>query len=125
MATETGRVSNAREPLLSVRLGGRLTVECLVDTGFSGALMLPGQIVSDLAIPIIGREVFEMVGGRFFSAAIALAEFDWLGQRQAARVVVSDGSDSLLGAEMLDGRRLIIDYLNNTVILTDESARQF
>ena len=64
MAEETGRVTGAREALLRLRLTAGETVECLVDTGFTGALVLPQSLVARLNLPIVGREVFEMVGGQ-------------------------------------------------------------
>jgi clan AA aspartic protease len=120
MAVESGRVTSTREPVVSVRLNDAVAVECLVDTGFTGALMLPRKIVGDLGIPLVGREVFEMVGQRFFTASIALAEIDWLGQRRTFRVVISEGMDYLIGTEMLDGNRLFVDYINDRVIITND-----
>jgi len=45
---------------------------------------------------------------------------DWLGQRRSVRVVISDGVDALIGAELLDGNCLIVDYIRNQVTLTTD-----
>lgn len=121
MAVESGRVTSTREPVISVRLNDAVAVECLVDTGFTGALMLPRELIGDLGIPLVGREVFEMVGQRFFTASIALTEIEWLDRRRVFRVVISEGMDSLIGTEMLDGNRLFVDYINDKVIVTNQS----
>ena len=118
MAEETGRVSAAREALLRLRLSAGETVECLVDTGFTGALVLPQSLVTRLVLPIVGREVFEMVGGRQFVAGVALAEVEWLGETRTFRVIVSE--DTLLGTELLDGTRLVIDYVAHTLTISGE-----
>jgi clan AA aspartic protease len=118
MAIETGRVSVAREALLWLQLSAGEMVECLVDTGFTGALVLPQALVTRLSLPIVGREVFEMVGGQQFVASVALADIEWLGQTRTARVIVSE--DMLLGTELLEGTRLTIDYIDYTVIVNDE-----
>ena len=118
MAVESGRVTATREARMSVRLRGGEVVECLVDTGFTGALMLPRKTVRKLGVSIIGREVFEMVGRRFLTASITLTEVNWLGQWRTVRVVVSEESDSLIGTEMLDRTRIVIDYVNDTVSVT-------
>src|ERR1700686_905577 len=123
MAVELGRISQGREPLPPVRLTEAVMVECLVDTGFTGALMVPRTVVRDLTIPVVASEIFEMVGQRFFTASVALTEVQWLGQRRIVRVIVSESSDAIIGTEMLDGNRLTIDYQNDTVNLTDERAR--
>src|SRR5919206_3555265 len=99
MAEETGRVTGAREALLRLRLTAGETVECLIDMGFTGALVLPQSLVTRLNLPVVGREVFEMVGGQQFVAAVALAEIEWLGAARTVRVIISE--DTLLGTELL------------------------
>lgn len=120
MAEETGRVSATREALLRLRLTAGETVECLVDTGFTGALVLPQGLVARLGLPVVGREVFEMVGGRQFVAGVALAEIEWLGATKTVRVIVSE--DTLLGTELLDGTRLVIDYVGHTLTINGEEG---
>ena len=78
MAKETGRVTATREALLRLRLSAGETVECLVDTGFTSALVLPQALVTRLKLSIVGREVFEMVGSRQFVASVAFADIEWL-----------------------------------------------
>ncbi len=117
MAEETGRVTGAREALLPLRLTAGETVECLVGTGFTGALVLPRRLVARLNLPIVGREVFEMVGGQQFVAGVALAEIEWMGAVRTVRVIISD--DSLLGTELLDGTQLTIDYVGHMVSIRD------
>lgn len=122
MATEFGSINFAREPILPVRLADDVLVECIVDTGFSGALMLPREIIERLSISIIGKETFELVSGQFIVASLALIEIDWLNERRPVRVVISDGSDLLIGNELLDGNRLIIDYILNRVMWTNDAT---
>jgi clan AA aspartic protease len=119
MAEESGRVTAGREALLRLRLSVGETVECLVDTGFTGALVLPQELVTRLNLPIVGREVFEMVGGRRFVAGVALAEVEWLGRRRTFRVIIAE--DILLGTEMLDSCHLAVDYVAHTVTVSDET----
>jgi len=116
MAEESGKVTAAREAVLRLRLAAGETVECLIDTGFTGALVLPQELVARLKLPIVGCEVFEMVGGRRFVAGVALAEVEWLGRKTTFRVIVSE--DTLLGTEMLDGCRLVIGYAAHTITVS-------
>ena len=44
-----------------------------------------------------------------------LFEIDWLGARHVADVLLSEGTDQLIGTALLQGTRLKIDYLANTV----------
>lgn len=120
MASTSGKITSAREPILTVRLAGDLTVECVVDTGFTGAMMLPREIIERSSIPIIGKETFQLVSGRSIVASLALIEIDWLSHQQLARAVISEGSDSLIGAELLDGSRLVVNYITDQVTLTTD-----
>jgi predicted aspartyl protease len=67
MASTAGRVNEAPEPVVAVRLvggpAGEMEVECVVDTGFTGALVLPRAVVEQLGLPVITHEEFRMVGG--------------------------------------------------------------
>ena len=58
MAYESGEVNSSREALVKIRLGGGEGPECVIDTGFNGALMLPRLLIDRLGIPIRGRMVF-------------------------------------------------------------------
>lgn len=75
MAEETGSVTSAREAILRLRLTAGEAVECLVDTGFTGALVLPQSMVARLGIPIVGREVFGSVAKNIL-ATISCVEED-------------------------------------------------
>jgi hypothetical protein len=47
-------------------------------------------------------------------------EVEWLGETRGIEVIVSGGDDSLLGTQLLDGSRLVIDYVNYTVTVSNE-----
>ena len=51
---ETGRGTVAREALLRLGLIADEMVECLIDTVFMGALVLPQSLVTRLAPPVRG-----------------------------------------------------------------------
>ena len=61
MALESGKVNSYREALVVVCFREGAAIECIVDTGFDGGLMLPRAFVSQIQIPIIGELTFEMV----------------------------------------------------------------
>jgi len=76
MALESGRVNSYREALVLVRFGDGVAIECVVDTGFDGGLMLPRAFVSQIQIAVIGELTFEMVGGATMSAEVGLTDID-------------------------------------------------
>ena len=99
---------------------GGESFECVVDTGFNGALMLPRLFVDHLQMPVVGELPFELVGGAKIVGQIALAYIEWLDEEREVEVVVSDGYDALIGTELLARTTLNINYV--TCIVTISSA---
>ncbi len=120
MPRESGSVTDAREARVPVKLAGGEVIECLVDTGFNGQLMIPREVIHRLHLPVIGHEDFETAGGHLLSADIALVEIEWLAERRVVEAIVSEGADALLGTRMLEGTQLIIDYMAHTATVTTQ-----
>lgn len=119
MAREEGSVNARREAWLRVRTADGEMLDCLLDTGFDGSLVLPRSEASRLNLTMLGRVPIFGVGRMRSVADIAELEVEWLGETRAVEVIVS-GDDSLLGTNLLDGSRLVIDYVNYTVTVSDE-----
>lgn len=120
MAREDGSVNARREPWLRVRTAAGGTLDCLIDTGFDGALVLPRSEAARLNLTVLGRVPIVGVGRIRAVADIAELEVEWLGARRAVEVIISPGDDWLLGTELLDGSRLVVDYISYTVTVSDE-----
>lgn len=120
MAREDGSVNAQLEAWLRVRTTNGEEVECLIDTGFNGALVLPRSEAARLSLTVLGRVPIIGVGRARQIADISELEIKWLGQNRAVEVIISDGDDSLLGTELLDGNRLVVDYVAYTVTVSDE-----
>jgi clan AA aspartic protease len=118
MAHESGDVNSSREALIEVRLSSGEAIECVVDTGFDGGLMLPRAFAEHIQIPIIGRLAFEMVGGSRLFARVGLASIQWLDQVRQIEIVISDGNDALIGTELLQETMLVIDYVSSRVTIS-------
>jgi clan AA aspartic protease len=119
MPSVVGRVNEALEARVTIRIiggpQGTLDVECIIDTGFSGALVLPSSIVELLGLPIVGHEIISMVGEAKDTADITLAQVEWFGEVRREDVIVKE--DSLIGTALLKGTSLAIDYVNLTVTI--------
>ena len=114
MAHISGSVNSFREALVEIRLKG-VAIECVVDTGFDGGLMLPRTLADRLQIPLIGRLTLEMVNGSKMIASVRLADIEWLEETREIEVIFSDGNDALVGTELLTGTTLTIDYATRVV----------
>ncbi|MBC8031939.1 MAG: hypothetical protein H7Z16_17785 [Pyrinomonadaceae bacterium] len=118
MALESGRVNSYREALVQVRLRDGATIDCVLDTGFDGGLMLPRWFVAQIQIPIVGELTFEMVAGARMSAEVGLTDIDWLGSLRQVEVIVSESDDALIGTELLIATTLIIDYTSSSLAIS-------
>lgn len=118
MALESGRVTSYREALVRVRFRDGAALECVVDTGFDGGLMLPRAFASQIQIALIGQLTFEMVGGARMSAEVGLTAIDWLGRWRQVEVIVSEGDDALIGTELLIATTLVIDYPSGSLAIS-------
>ena len=118
MPQESGSVNPLREAIVEVRFAGGSELECVVDTGFDGALLVPASVAERVGLSIVARLVFELVGGARMSADVALGEIEWLGQRRIVEVVLSEGNEALIGTEMFEGAKLVVDYAHRTVTIS-------
>ncbi len=118
MAQEKGSVNKNLQAFLTISLTNGAAIDCLLDTGFDGALVLPRSFVEANSIPIVGDETFTGAEGNAFTAEMGIADVYWLGDDFSIRVLVSEVEDALIGVEMLIDSVLEIDYKNLTVEIT-------
>jgi hypothetical protein len=84
MAREDGSVNARREAWLRVRASGSETLDCLIDTGFDGALVLPRFEATRLNLTVLGRVPIIGVGG--IRAIADIAELRSSGWARAAQL---------------------------------------
>lgn len=116
MPSIRGKVTEALEARLSLRLIGvsvATEVECTLDTGFDGALVLPSNLIEQLGISPLSQMVFSMVGGTQVTADVALVEIEWLGEVLRVDAIIME--DWLIGTTLLAGTHLVIDYASRTL----------
>ncbi len=118
MAQETGIVNENLEAVLTIKLANNSTIECAIDTGFNGWLLLPRTFIEENLMPFIGLEKVTMVEGNDIFVETALAKVDWLGKEFSVKTLVSETDETLIGTQMLVGSVLEIDYENLAVTVT-------
>jgi predicted aspartyl protease len=74
-----GYFNERDEPVVLLDVGS-LSIEVLVDTGFGGSLIIPGNIASQLDLKFEGPEEFQSVTGKVFLADAFSMSMDWLGR---------------------------------------------
>ena len=107
-----GIVTVDREPVIRLRVRGRsglvADVDVVVDTGFTGALVLPATVVTALGLPWQSGGTAILADGSTRQTDYYEAELEW-GSGWLTVLAMSVGPESLLGMQMLAGHRLIVE----------------
>ena len=83
-------------------------IEATIDTGFSGFLLLPFELVRELGLPFVDRDRVMLADGSEQVLDVYGAVVVWDGQMVARRAHVSDGPP-LIGMRMLVGYNVNMD----------------
>lgn len=107
-----GTVTTAHEPVVGLRVRGPCgivaDVDLVVDTGFTGALVLPTAVVTALGLPWQSAGAVALADGSTRQIDYFEAELEW-GTTWLAVLAMSIGPEALLGMRMLVGCRLMIE----------------
>jgi len=103
---------------LIIELSNGSQIECVLDTGFNGLLLLPRKFIEDNSLDFVGRESVIMVEQNTTEVDIASGEINWLDKKLSVRILVSETDESLIGTQMLIDSLLEIDYKNRLVKIT-------
>ena len=123
----TGTVEK-RHALLPVifLLPGRpeLSLEFVIDTGFTGELTLPPAAVAALGLPYDHTNVIRLADNSPIDVAVHIASIRWEGSERRVRVLAT-GRRPLLGTALLDDHDLYVRFQEGgplTVTAIDEAA---
>lgn len=95
---------------------GIVEVPAHIDTGHSGALSLATPQALEIGLERVGTVTVQLADGSIKNEYLYGAVVEMNGEQTNAEIFLTDG-DSLLGAEMLKGKKLTVDYANRTVII--------
>ena len=120
--THVGVVDEKGDPRLEVRVrgprGGVACVSMIVDTGFSGAIVLGMTQIASLGLELRDQGVFTLADGTDRSVSTYAGEIEWFGKWRRFEVVALEGGP-LVGMLLLMGRRLTIDAVEGGRVLVD------
>lgn len=94
----------------------RVQIECVVDTGFAGALTLPPQIVAKLGLPFVIRMNANLADDSNVMTAVHKATVMWHGQEEEIAVLAM-GCRPLLGTALLEDCNLNIDFREGGAVI--------
>ena len=108
-----GRLNDTLEALVEVLLSGqrgRAQVACVIDTGYTGALLLSEHVVSNLGLAYAGSLRARLADGSLVALPRYEVEIVWMGGPRVVLASAVPAENALIGTALLDGHRLTIDY---------------
>lgn len=110
-----GKVVEARELILPIVVidgdGRPWEIDCVVDTGFTGALTLPPDAIQAIGLQIAGREWADLAGHRAIECSLYEAIILWQGRSRKIDVIELD-DNPLVGMALLEGHRLAANVID-------------
>ena len=94
-------------------------IDAVIDTGFTGQLVLPPEAVDRLGLPGRGRQRAILADGRTVEVNVYLARVIWHGRERAVQVLATEGGP-LVGMALLRGSRLRVDAAPDGLVLVEE-----
>ena len=114
-----GSVNNNCEAIIKVAVGcigsPKITVDAVIDTGFTSFLSLPLSVILDLDLPWHYRDVGVLGDGSEVIFEIYQASVIWDGQNQIIDVAASE-ADPLVGMSLLYGFKLQIEAVEGGTV---------
>lgn len=108
----TGIVTSNKEAVLRVMVRGahgpEVLVDAIIDTGFTGFLTLPAQLIITLALAFAGTTRALLGDGSEVRMDIFEGVVLWDNQERHVPVLAASG-DALMGMSMLSGYRMTLD----------------
>ena len=121
-----GSFNNTGSPVVEIEVSGPVTAPtkftALVDTGFSGFLLLPLLDAFPVGLILRGTMALTLADGSNQTKLTCLGMVHFDGQKELGLIVIEwKNTDVLVGMDFLRkfGKQLIVDPINGKVELTD------
>jgi clan AA aspartic protease len=96
-----------------------IIIECVVDTGFEGALALPPDAVAVLGLPFYQEIYANLADNSDVSVDAHRATIVWKGHELDVAVLAM-GRRPLLGTALLAGKELVAQFVDNGPVTVDD-----
>ncbi len=103
--------------------GSQAKAEFVVDTGYTGTLALPLADCVALQLTRSGERDSYLADGSRIRLEIYLLTVDWDGNEREVEILAI-GRERLLGAILLDGYKLCLDYSSKTLTIEEAWTKQ-
>lgn len=110
-----GKIVDNQEATIELEIVGANDtekVEAIIDTGFTGELTLPSDLIDRLGLPRIGELPITLGDGNEIEIDLYLGMILWQGENRIVQVLRTD-SRPLVGMSLLYGNRLTLDVITD------------
>lgn len=114
----TGYVNKELLPTVDIGLpagSGVTTIPAIVDTGFSGYLCLADRHVDEVPMEYKYVERYELADGSVIVRDVFRARILFGRREREVDVIFTAAADTLIGAALMQGHELCVDYVRGTV----------
>ena len=122
----SGRVSAGLDPLVNIELGNGKgsfqSLQVVVDTGFSGELALPSELIQSLGLDYIDDVSVALADRQERPVRAYDGVVFWQGRSRDV-MVLDMGSEPLLGMALLLGSRLTVSCRPNGAVVIEEEEQ--
>jgi len=120
LTTIEGRIDDLLSPRLKVKVAGLrgvIELDAIVDTGFNGDLCIPVTLAVQLGLILEYVHEVELADGSRKRVPVYSCDVELNGLKRRAEVILTDGTDALIGVNMLKTSRITINYIARKVIM--------
>ena len=105
-------------PVINLTLQNNHLIPCVVDTGFSGGLILSNDNIEQASLDWVGNEIVTLADGSTTSLPAFLCEIEWFNEIIKVQVLGVNSKENLIGMRLLLKTKIEIEPLNELVRIT-------
>lgn len=116
-----GKVTTNLEAVIELEVGNLNQwekIESIIDTGFSGYLALPSDLINRLKLPQIDNQEVMLGDGTVAVLERYLVKIIWSGEERSISALRSDGGP-LAGMSLLYGSHVVLDVVEDGSVRID------
>jgi clan AA aspartic protease len=121
-----GIIEKGIHPRLKITLATaneQVDLEALVDSGFDGQLVLHYDTADQYQLELIKLAEVTYANGQKVRELVCLGKVLWHNQLRRVQIVLSDDEEPAIGARLLKGSIVTMDFVKNTIAIATPNEK--